>query len=146
MSPRHGILEVADPPLTDGRYHREGERATWYGSSSEASAWAELVKNPPNGVDPRETRRRLGRVSFDVVALDLTNDKVQKSLGVTVDDLTSKDRTSCQMLADLAREAGFEAIVAPSAAKSNETTLAVFAPAFEQRSRDIVDLGVSRPR
>ena len=146
MSPRHGILDVADPPLTDGRYHRVGERATWYGSSSEATAWAELFKNPPNGVDPLETRRRLGRVSFDVVALDLTNKTVQESLGVTADDLTSRDRSICQALADLAREAGFEAIIAPSAATAQQTTLAVFAPAYEQRSHDVVDLGVSRRR
>jgi hypothetical protein len=139
-------MGVADPPLWDGRYHRRGGRATWYGSSSESAAWSELTKNPPEGVDPLETRRRLGRVVFDVLALDLTSEEVLAKLDLTREALTAQDRENCQLLADLAVGAGFEAIIGPSAALAGESTLAVFAPAIALRSHDLVDLGVHTPR
>jgi len=145
VSPGRGVLDVADPPLSDGRYHRQGGRPTWYGSSSEKGAWAELLRNPPQGIDPREARRRLGRVSIDVVALDLTSARLLNALGLARDDLTSRDRRICLTVADVAAEAGFDALIAPSAADKDGTTLAVFGPAIHANAHDIVDYGVRTP-
>jgi len=112
-----------------------------YGSSSESAAWAELLRNP-HGVDAREAKRRIGRLTFDVVALDLTAPETQRALGVTPADLTADDIEICQTLADLAADAGFEAVLGPSAAAPDETTLAVFGSAIA-RATDVVDNGVA---
>lgn len=144
-SPSRSILDVADPPATDGRYHRKGERATWYGSSSEAAAWAELARNPPAGLDLAEVRRRMGHVSFDVIALDLTDDRVLAALGLSRLNLASDDRTICQELADIAVDSGFEAVIGPSAAVADQSTLAVFGAAIGSRSRNLITGTVRTP-
>jgi hypothetical protein len=143
-SPSRSILDVADPPRTEGRYHRKGERATWYGSSSEDAAWAELSRNPASDVNWQEASRRIGNVAYEVLVLDLTNEKLLADLGLTVADLTSSDRSTCQALADVAADAGFEAILGPSAAASAESTLAVFGSAIRDRATAVRDVGVRR--
>jgi hypothetical protein len=70
---------------------------------------------------------------------------VLAALGVTRAELTGADREVCQTLAELAALAGFEAIVAPSAASIDDTTLVVVAPAIDTRSHDVIDLGVRAP-
>ena len=132
---------MADPPVTEGRFHRQGGRPTWYGSSSEGAAWSELSRNP-HGVDAREAKRRLGRVVFDVVALDLTDPTLRDALGVTLLELTAPEREVCQTLADLAADAGFDAVVSPSAAVPGATTLAVFGEAIRGNAAEVSDLGV----
>jgi len=141
VSPKHQVLDVADPPVTDGRFHRQGGRPTWYGSSSEGAAWSELSRNP-HGVDAREAKRRLGRVIFDVAALDLTDPSLRDALGVTLLELTSPEREVCQALADIAADAGFDAVLSPSAALSGATTLAVFGEAIRAKASAVTDLGV----
>jgi hypothetical protein len=143
-SPSRSILDVADPPRTDGRYHRKGGRRTWYGSSSRDAAWAELTRNPPQDVNWEEASRRIGEVSFDLLVLDLTNLELLSQLGLTATDLVVDDRSTCQALADVAADAGFEAVLGPSAAASGESTLAVFGSAIRDRATDVRDLGVHR--
>jgi RES domain-containing protein len=58
--------------------------------------------------------------------LDLTDPDVRQAIGITEDELRSDDLTRCQQLADAARAAGFEGILAPSAALRGEQTLAIF--------------------
>ena len=65
---------------------------------------------------------------------------------MTDEQLTSDDLTVCQALADLAVQAGFEAVLGPSAAAQGETTLAVFGPAITERATSVTDLGVRRAR
>lgn len=79
------------------------------------------------------------------MSLDLTDPSVQAALGIDPADLTSADRRVCQGLAQIAVAAGFEAIIGPSAAASEATTLAVFDGAILARSRDVADLGVRMP-
>jgi len=112
--PNRPLLSAADPPRGPGRYHRKGGRATWYGSSSEAAAWAELFRHTLDPVDATEIRRRIGRVDFNVVALDLSSPELQRALGVKPAELTAHDLTVCQTLADLAAEAGFDGVLGPS--------------------------------
>jgi hypothetical protein len=128
--------------MGEGRYHRVGGTPTWYGSSSEAGAWAEFTRNPPAGVDLGSARRRMGRVTFEVLVLDLTDRSTLARLGITAGDLTSTDRRLCQELSAIAAEAGFEAVLGPSAAAPGETTLAVFGPAITDNVSRVDDLGV----
>jgi hypothetical protein len=85
-------------------------------------------------------------VSFDVVALDLTDQRLLEALGLAADELRSADRTTCQTLADIAVDAGFDAVLGPSAAAPGETTLAVFGSAIRSKSRDVQDHGVKAPK
>lgn len=139
--PNRPLLSAADPPRGPGRYHRRGGRQTWYGSSSEASAWAELARHTLDPIDADHVRRRIGWADFDVVALDLTSSAIQRGLGIRPADLTSDDLVICQTLADVAAEAGFEAVQGPSAAIAAEFTLAVFDKSIAG-ARRVVDLGV----
>lgn len=58
--------------------------------------------------------------------LDLTDPRVREALAVTEADLTSDALTRCQALGDAARAAGFEGVLAPSAALAGEIILVVF--------------------
>jgi RES domain-containing protein len=82
------------------------------------------------------------RVTFDLLVLDLTDPSLQARLGILPGLLTSKDRRSCQTLADLAADHGFEGILGPSGVAPGESTLAVFGAAIEASHRDAEDLGV----
>ena len=135
------MLDVPNPPFRSGRYHLSGGRPTWYGSSSEEGAWAEFARSLPEGVDPSQFRRRLGHVEFDLLVLDLTSTELQKALGIRKADLVSDDLAVCQTLADLAAEAGFDAVLGPSAATAAESTLAVFDGAIAAKATQVRDLG-----
>ena len=139
--PNRPLLSVANPPLGPGRYHRSGGRSTWYGSSSEAAAWAELFRHTLDPIDPAAVRRRVGSAEFNVVALDLTAPDLQRALGVTPGQLTVGDLSICQALADLAAAAGFDAVLGPSAAVAGESTLAVFGSSITDKAGAVVDLG-----
>jgi len=72
-----------------------------------------------------------------LVALDLTDDETCHVLGVRrgnlhEDDLTGDDYTTCQEIADRARAAGFDGILAPSAALEGEFTVVVFTHAMHK--------------
>lgn len=128
---RHVLTSCADPARGPGRYHRTGEPGVWYASSREQGAWAELFRHfVDDGVDPFEIRRRVGRVSVDLQVLDLTDPLTRAHLGVTEADLTAEDLDLTQEIASAARDAGFDAILAPAVALPGCQTLAVFAHAL----------------
>jgi RES domain len=125
---RHPLASCADPARGVGRYHRKGESGVWYASNREQGAWAELFRHfIDEGVDPFEVRRRVGRVSVDLEVLDLTDKTTRSHLGVTEADLVSDNYAITQTIAYAARDAGFDAILAPTAALPGCETLAVFA-------------------
>lgn len=89
----------------------------WYASSQEQGAWAELFRHfLDDGIDPFEVRRRVGRVSVDLQVLDLTDRTTRSHLGVSEADLVSDKCTLTQDIAAAARDAGFDAVLAPAAA------------------------------
>lgn len=144
-NPRYAVTSVADPPLTEGRYHRPGGLATWYASRTERGAWAELFRHfLDDGVSPFEIRRRVGRVDAQVIALDLTSKRILDALGVSVDELIADNLAVCQDLAELAIEAGFDAIHGPAAPLERERTLAVFGTAITSNLTDVLDKGIRR--
>jgi hypothetical protein len=106
----------------------------WYASSQEQGAWAELFRHfLDDGVNPFEVRRRVGRVSVDLEVLDLTDEATRSHLGVSEADLVSEDCTLTRGIAAAARNAGFDAVLAPAAALPGCETLAVFAHALSAR-------------
>jgi hypothetical protein len=82
------------------------------------------------GVDPFEIRRRVGRVTVQALrVLDLTDPGVLAILDLTVADLVGDDYSMSQQLAVAALDAGFDGMLAPSAALPGRRTLVVFASA-----------------
>lgn len=73
-------------------------------------------------------RRRIGAVEVDgLEVLDLTDPKTQELLDIDEDELVGEDYERCQAIAEAARTAGFEGILAPSGALPGRRTLVVFA-------------------
>lgn len=126
-STRHPLVSCTDPAGGTGRYHRTSEPGVWYASNREQGAWAELFRHfVDEGVDPFEIRRRVGRVSVDLQVLDLTDKETRSHLNVDEADLVSDDYATTQAIAAAARDAGFDAVLAPAAALPGCETLAVF--------------------
>jgi len=128
------VLSFADPASTDGRYHRRQGPGVWYASDQEQAAWAELFRHfTEEGVDPFEVRRRVGRVTVeDLEVLDLTNEQVRAILGLTLEDLVGDDYQRTQAVTAAAANAGYQGILAPSAALDGRRTLVVFAAGVPQ--------------
>lgn len=65
--------------------------------------------------------------------------RVGRAIGVGVEELVSDDLARCQQIAAWAQRAGYEGILAPSAALAGEVILAMFASAMgkvtEEHSR-----------
>lgn len=126
--PSNPLLRFEDPATYDGRYHRAGAPGAWYASLTERGAWAELFRHwGQHEISPFEVRRRVGRARVtDLVVLDLTDPTVRNHLGVIEAELTDDSWATCQTLANRARAAGFQGILAPSGALDGERTLVVF--------------------
>jgi RES domain-containing protein len=144
---RHPLNSCADPARGPGRYHRTGEPGVWYASNREQGAWAELFRHfVDDGVDPFEVKRRVGRVSVDPHVLDLTDKMTRSHLGVNEADLVSDDYAITQTIARAARDAGFDAILAPAAALPGCQTLAVFTQALPNITAERSEVRQPPPR
>jgi RES domain-containing protein len=130
-SPKRGLVDLSDPAVTFGRYHRSGGPGVLYASSTETGAWAELFRHhEPGVVSPFQVRRLSGRVRVsDLKVLDLTDKQVRAGLGISEDELTADDLSRCQGITEQARAAGYDGVLAPSAALRGQKTLAIFASA-----------------
>lgn len=120
------------------------------------ASWCELFRHfldGPSAVDPFEVKRRAGRVKVKGLAvLDLCDPDNQAALRIADGDLVGVDYTICQELADTARAAGLDGVLAPSAGLAGQQTIALFPAAVdgnkvvEQHSRiqvppiDLVDV------
>lgn len=134
---RHPVTSCADPARGPGRYHRTGEPGVWYASNKEQGAWAELFRHfVDDGVDPFEVRRRVGRVAVTLQVLDLTDERTRSHLGVDETDLLSDDYTTTQAIA-AARDANFDAVLAPAAAPRLSNTCRVRSRTAQHRARAI---------
>lgn len=130
-STRHPLVSCTASAAGLGRYHRTDEPGVWYASNQEQGAWAELFRHfVDEGIDPFEIRRRVGRVSVDLQVLDLTDEETRSHLNVDEADLVSDDYATTQAIAAAARDAGFDAVLAPAAALPGCETLAVFVHAL----------------
>lgn len=107
----------------DHRYSKPGEAAVYAGITKE-TAKAEISHYNALG----------GRVvvSKDVKlnnALDLTDAKVRKELGVTLKDLTSDGYDVTQKIGTYARQNGYDGIIAPSARDKSGANVIIFGEA-----------------
>jgi len=73
------------------------------------------------------------RVSLSKV-LDLTDKKILERVGISESDIVGNDASLCLEISRLARTAGFEAILAPSATKKG-AVLVVFPDRLRPASR-----------
>ena len=142
-SPKHKLLEAADPAVTTGRYHRAGDPGIWYASSSENGAWAELFRHhETGGISPLEVIRRIGRARVSRLrVLDLADARVREMLRVSEGELTDDDLRVCQQIAQYARKSGYDAILAPSAALDGHRTIAVFPSAMRKITEEYSRVG-----
>ena len=145
---RRDVVSLAQSPRYEGRFHIAGGPAVWYASDSQQAAWAELLRHFLDaGVDPFEVLRRVARVRIEGLrVLDLTKDTVRRAIYITLSELTGDDYESCQRVAQLAREKGFEGILSPSAALAESTTLVVFDVAIEKVRVEISRVIAPPPR
>ena len=122
------MLWASDPAESDARFTVQDGPGLWYASSQEQAAWAEPFRHfTGRGIDPFEVRRRVGAARVeDLSVLDLTDPAVREAVGLTVADLIGDDYSRTQQIALAAVEAGFDGILAPSAALPGRMTLAVF--------------------
>jgi len=121
------ILSMQGSLLFGGRYNPQGAFGGLYMSESEDDCKQEILKQVagnPGALKPRVIVNL--KVSLSNV-LDLTDEKVQKKLGVGVADLTNpQDRRIPQQVGEAAFRAGFEGIVYPSATTPGAKNLLVF--------------------
>ncbi|AWM15208.1 hypothetical protein DI487_00005 [Flavobacterium sediminis] len=104
----------------DHRYSKPGEAAVYAGVSAET---AEAEISHYNALGGRVL------VSKDVKlnnALDLTDSKVRKQLGVSLDDLTSDSYDITHQIGTYARENGYDGIIAPSARDNGGANVIIF--------------------
>jgi RES domain-containing protein len=122
------LLWASDPAEFDARFTVQGGPGVWYASSQEQAAWAELFRHFTGlGIDPFEVLRRAGAARVeDLSVLDLTDPAVREAVGLVEADLLGDGYSRTQQIALAAVAAGFDGILAPSAALPGRTTLAVF--------------------
>jgi hypothetical protein len=87
-------------------------------------------------------KRRVGRVSVDLLVLDLTDKTTRSHLGVNEADLVSDDYA----ITCAAGAAGFDAVLAPAAALRGCETLAVFAQALPSITAERSEVRQPPPR
>lgn len=125
-------LHVGFILLARGRWNRHDEYGCLYTSLSREGAFAEYTKE----------LRRLGIAASadqpkDLVTLtvgvarvlDLTDARERKRFGVSLDTLAGDDEDdleSCRLVADLARLAGYDAILSPSASLAGARNLNLY--------------------
>lgn len=115
--PRHlqgRALSTEGSVVYGGRYNRKGVFGALYFSATPALSRAEVRKAAAG--------RRLGAFVLATVrvelqrVLDLTDHAVQQRLGLRSEDFVASDWAPTQELGRRVREAGFEALLVPSAA------------------------------
>jgi len=126
--PWYGLISFQDPARGDGRYHRIGDEGVWYCSTTALAAWAQLFRvKLDDGLSPLHVKRRIGRCRVRaLVVLDLSDDATRRVLGVAESELRADENGRCQAIAHRARSAGFEGILAPSAALNGALDVVAF--------------------
>ncbi len=110
---REQLLSTEGSRLHGGRYNPPAAFGALYLSESPAVATAEVRRA---AAGRRLGAFVLGTVEIDLTRLlDLTDRAVLAHLGVRPDDLVGPDYTPTRRLGTLAREAGFEGLLVPSA-------------------------------
>ncbi len=114
-----------------GRYNPPGELGVLYTSLDRATATKEVARGLRlRGVDPKQFPAGAWwvyelQVELEAV-LDLTDPDVLEKLGIERDALAATDLRATRRIAAEARSAGYQALLAPSAAAPGAKNLIVF--------------------
>lgn len=116
------ILSTEGNRLYPGRYHLAGETGIFYTALTETVAIQEITRHADrnvlrHGLLAGKIRIRLHKV------LNLTQTKVLQSLGLSKDDLISKDYSVTQAISIQARKAGFQGLIVPSSASQGDNLI-----------------------
>lgn len=126
---QHGWLEYGIWNIDASHRYSEPGIGAVYGGTNKATAKAEVEHYDTKfGYDTAKRKHKYKDVSIDNV-LDLTSADVRNQLGVTLDELTAKGVGQYNVtheIGRLAKDAGFKAILAPSARNPNGANLVVF--------------------
>ena len=131
-----------------GRWHRAGDGSTQYLSTTVEGAWAELIR--AEGLRS-ETEVSLLRMPMWVAELDIsriadygTFEKASDA-GLTPEALIDEDYSRTQEEGKRLRMAGFQGVLAPSAALPGSLNLTVFGPRIASRWNQPATLASSIP-
>jgi RES domain-containing protein len=131
---RSGIdpLSSRGSKLNGGRYNAPGVDGVLYASLEKATAIAEITKGlTARGVNPSIFGPRdwwLYEIELNLrKVLDLTDPKVLAHLQLTADSLAAEDVRLTQQIGKQALEAGFQAILAPSATHKGRNVVILLA-------------------
>lgn len=124
-------LSTSGSERNGGRYNDRAVAGVLYTSFDKTTAVAEVVRGlRARGVDPKsfgpedwwayELRVSVGSL------LDLRDEATRSDLGVTLEALVEDDTTETRKVGDYARENGFQAVRAPSAATNDADNLVLF--------------------
>ncbi len=121
---------LVHPARYAARFRKPGGPGTWYASSSEAAAWAELARHAPDLPLTDLRPRRVCKVRVRALpVVDLLDVEAPAVLGLGAPALISDEADDLAVLADMAAWAhaeGFGGILTPSAALIAAITLVVF--------------------
>lgn len=131
---RKSVLTMDGAFLYGGRYNLAEEFGALYLSDSPEGCTAELARRPAS---PHDYIISSIKITLTKVC-DLTDETLLADLGLTANELKSDDWTDTQVLGDLVRQAGFEAIIVPSAA-GEFNNLVIFMDRLSERSKVTVE-------
>lgn len=127
---RSGVdpLSTRGSKLNGGRYNAPGVDGVLYASLEKATAVAEIAKGlTARGVNPKIFGPRdwwLYEIELDVSkVLDLTDPKVLAHLQISAGSLLTDDVHVTQQIGKQALDAGFQAILAPSATRKGKNVV-----------------------
>lgn len=134
---RRGVdpLSTAGSERNGGRYHDPGVAGVLYTSTDRATAIAEVVRGlqargiDPDSFGPQDWWVYELRVSLDRV-LDVADPESLAGLKVTASALFADNTEDTRRIGRQARDAGFQALLAPSAAVRSSNNLVLFLAAI----------------
>lgn len=119
------------PNSEPGRWHWVGDGATQYLSTTVDGAWAELIRSEQLRSEQEAARARMpmwvAEVHVQRIADYSTFEKAEAA-GFPPDALIDDDHARCQEEGSRLRKAGFQGVVAPSAALPGSNSLTLFGP------------------
>jgi RES domain-containing protein len=130
------VKEGVDPLSTHGsqrfggRYNDPGETGALYTSMEPRTALAEVARQTTS---PLQARWWQYTIQVDLIALDLTDANVTDALGTAQEALTGTDRTLPRKLARKAKQAGFQALIVPSAVRPGEKNVVLFLDTLQEK-------------
>jgi hypothetical protein len=114
-----------------GRWHAAAEPATQYWSVAPEGAWAELIRH-----EHLREEREVAEVRMSIWVAEFRYQRIADystfdradTAGPSADAVVSEDYSACQAEGHRLREAGFQGVIAPSAALPGVLNLTLFGP------------------